>query len=77
MHDSLPSNPFDLLELARDMVRRDECDAIYDAIRTEAREYLAQRADSGDPSPGVDMVPLDLLLDLLDGRIGHYRERWG
>ena len=69
------SNPFDQLELARDLVRRDECQWLFDKVRQESKEMdgLPARTDYRDGYA----AGLDFAMDLLDGRIGHLRDRWG
>jgi hypothetical protein len=69
----ISSNPFDAMEIARDMVKRDECTYLFNEILAE------------DKQVGVEVDEyykgykegLRFAMDLLDGRIGHLRDRWG
>jgi len=69
------NNPFDDLEIARDLVRRDECDYLFDRVRKESKEMdgLPARTDYRDGYA----AGLDFVMDVLDGRIGYLHDRWG
>jgi hypothetical protein len=71
------SNPFDVLDVARDLVRRDECEFIFDKIRDEHKEYAETHKDEMLTSDSGYARGLEFAMDLLDGRIGFLRDRWG
>lgn len=74
--ENVPRNPFDFLELARDMVRQDEAQAIFDAVSDWAKKWQAMEHDPEEDGGGY-LAGLDWVMDLLDGRIGYHRDRWG
>jgi hypothetical protein len=63
------TNPFDHLELARDLVRRDEAQRLFDIVSAEHKRQF----DTGED----DVGGLAWVLDVLDERIGWLRDRWG
>lgn len=71
------SNPFDQLELARDLVRRDECQHLFDKVRKEHKRIEEQYGlNIPDMEMGY-MEGLDFVMNELDERIGWLRDRWG
>lgn len=68
-------NPFDQLEVARDLVRRDECERLFGEIVTEEKEREAFLIERTEYTDGY-VAGLNFVLDLLDVRIGHLRDRW-
>lgn len=71
-------NPFDILDVARDLVRRDEADHLFDVVKALSKEVEESEAwdDEPDVKKGV-LRGLNMVMDELDGRIGFFRERWG
>jgi len=69
-------NPFDALDVARDLVRRDECEWLFDKIRAEHKEYADTHKDEMLTSDSGYARGLEFVMDLLDERIGFLRDRW-
>lgn len=71
------NNLFDALDVARDLVSRDECEFLFDKIRAEHKEYAETHKDEMLTSDSGYARGLEFAMDLLDGRIGELRDRWG
>lgn len=78
-------NPFDVIEVACDIVRRDECERSFDVLRSIEKGIDAED-DWSDPSitspddaaytRGIKRG-LSIAMDELDERITYLRNRWG
>lgn len=70
------SNPFDVMDTARDLVRRDECERLYERIVQEQNLCKMSQTLDAPYDRGV-IKGLELALNIIDGEIGWLRERWG
>jgi hypothetical protein len=71
-------NPFDVVEVARDLVRHDECHRLFTVLHDLFKEIEA--GDSWEDEPEVRkgvLKGLDIAMNELDERIGELRNRWG
>jgi hypothetical protein len=67
---------FDMLSMAVDYIRRDECEHLFAALHQEDKEHLLVDRENKDYSDGY-LDGLKFAMDELDVRIGHLRDRWG
>lgn len=83
------NNPFDQLEIARDLVRRDECQHLFGVVRKVQTQVLSNPEGWHDPLGNGPVEEIDaaytrgvirgmeIMLNELDERIGWLRDRWG
>jgi hypothetical protein len=74
------SNPFDQLELARDLVRRDECERLFDEVNRLSKVWADLDWQEFCVSPEEKegrLRGLENTMNMLDERIGWLRDRWG
>lgn len=81
-------NPFDAVEIARDLVRRDEAQHLFNVISDAQSQVLSSFADDGwhDPKGNSEeediaytrgvIRGMEVVLNELDERIGFLRDRW-
>ena len=76
----LEKNPMDQLEVARDLIRKDECEFIFNKLNaiSKAWEQLPDEEFGDHPEAKINRLRgLETIMDLLDERIGHLHDRWG
>jgi len=72
------SNPLDSAALLRDLHRRDECEYLYELVAHERNQVAA----GSDPTPQAEakrtnyLAALDLVSNLIDGRIQQLQDKW-
>lgn len=67
-------NPMDQLEVVRDLIRKEECEFLFNSVRVEEKTIDPDTL-SGGYRDGY-YAGLNFVLDLLDVRIGHLRDKW-
>lgn len=70
------SNPFDALDVARDLVRRDECERLFKTILAEQDLFRTNPTEDTEYDKGL-LRGMELTLNILDEEIGWLRDRWG
>jgi hypothetical protein len=74
------SNPMDMMQVLRDLIRREEAEHLHQAIldlRTEWSKEPAEQFESGQTRKEALLCGLDEAMLIIDARIGHLRDRWG
>lgn len=71
-------NRFDALEMARDLVSRDEAQRLFGIVRANHKQAEGEHADEFSQMDGKDgyLAALTYVMDELDERIGYLRDRW-
>lgn len=73
------NNPMDLMEVARDLIRKDECQSLFELLYAEHKRFDKERleklAETGEDDYRY-ADGLEFAMDILDARIGLLRDRW-
>jgi hypothetical protein len=76
----LEKNPMDQLEVARDLVRKDECEFLFKELNAISKiwENLPDEEFGNYSEAKINRLQgLEAALNILDERIGYLHDRWG
>jgi len=72
-------NPLDILEIARDLIHKDEAEHLFKELHDISKEWQSEDPEEfgGEAAKAARIAGLECALNIIDERIEHLRGRWG